>query len=159
MTCAHCKHKDTAVCEQCPEFGIVGSLTKALLDDIKTSKPRKPKPPLETAECKFFVEYLEALKLQEKVKLFSKLTQETYTKSWGIKNRNKAEGLRKGVPDYLIITGNDKLVFLEMKRVKGGVVSDEQEEWVKAIQDTGTYCFIAYGVEAAIKCIESVVKP
>ena len=44
----------------------------------------------------------------------------------------KAEGLKSGVPDMACFLPK-KIVFVEMKRRKGGTVSPEQKEWNKII--------------------------
>lgn len=77
-------------------------------------------------------EYLEVLKLQGKVVLFSHVPQETFTKSWVTKKKNKEMGVRAGVPDMLIVYP-DRVLFLELKRLKGGVLSDAQKAWIEAL--------------------------
>ena len=63
--------------------------------------------------------------------------QETYTKSWGIKMKNHRIGVRKGVCDHWVVIptkmGHTLLVAIEMKRLKGGVVSQEQKDFIKAV--------------------------
>ena len=44
----------------------------------------------------------------------------------------KAEGLKSGVPDMVCLLPN-KIIFVEMKRRKGGTVSPEQKEWNKIL--------------------------
>jgi hypothetical protein len=107
------------------------------------------------------VEYLEAKNLK-----FSKIAQETFTRSWGIKRKNKLSGLRKGVPDMLIIIpqkinmlpDSKKLLFIEMKRSKGGKISPEQSEWLLELnQVPGVIAKEARGYEEAKKIIESLL--
>lgn len=70
--------------------------------------------------------------------------------------RVKREGTSKGFPDYVIVVGN-RLVFIELKRVKGSVTSPEQLKWL-AILGTipGVTAAVAHGAEEAIKIIEHV---
>lgn len=110
----------------------------------------------EEIECVALTNYLELLKEQRKVIVFSHTAQETYTKSWKQKSKNKRMGVRSGVPDYLIVTKN-KLLFIEMKRKKGGVVSKTQKEWIKAINDAGGFAVVCSGFEEAKKVIEKEV--
>lgn len=47
------------------------------------------------------------------------------------------EGLKRGVPDYLLVFDTQhfgkKVVFVELKRTKGGKRSAEQEEWASVL--------------------------
>ncbi len=102
------------------------------------------------------VEYLEI-----KGYKFSKIAQETFTKSWAVKMRNKMSGLRRGVPDMIVILptkyGN-QLLFIEMKRLTGGRTSPEQIEWIKELnQVPGVTAVEAHGYEQARKIIESLL--
>lgn len=103
----------------------------------------------EDDECYALVDYLERLKGQGKVLLFSHIPQETYTKSWGVKMKNKRLGVRSGVPDYIIVTPK-KTVWIEMKRMKGGKVSLAQKEWVEALENAHVCC----GFDEARKIID-----
>lgn len=102
----------------------------------------------EYEECKLLVGYLELLKMQGKVVVFSHTANETYTKSWKQKRKNKEMGVRSGVPDYIIVTPK-KVLFIEMKRTKGGVISDTQKKWVSALEATKTACKVCYGFDEA----------
>ena len=48
----------------------------------------------------------------------------------GIKyiNYMRAEGLVNGSPDLVILLGKGNVLFLEMKRIKGGVLSEHQKK-------------------------------
>ena len=50
--------------------------------------------------------------------------------------RLKAEGVSSGVPDLCIPAWK---LWIEMKRIKGGVVSADQKDWIKYLEDVG-YC-------------------
>ena len=105
-------------------------------------------------------EYEEAVVLAQYLTLkgykFSHIPAETFTKSWGVKMRNKRQGVNRGVPDYLIVKGN-KLIFCELKRTKGGVISEQQQSWINALNECmGVVAFVAKGFEEAKKMIESV---
>lgn len=103
----------------------------------------------EQEQC-LLVDWLELKKYK-----FSALPLSTYTKSWAIKMRNKKMGVRAGVPDMMIII-NDKLVFIEMKRTKGGVVSEEQKEWIDSLSKCGINARVCKGFDEAKKFIESI---
>lgn len=113
--------------------------------------------PTEYQEQCLLVEYLEIKGLK-----FSKIAQETFTRSWGIKRKNKMSGLRKGVPDMLIIIpinlGANRLLFIEMKRSKGGKISEEQSEWLTELNKVaGVIAHEARGFEEAKKIIDSLL--
>lgn len=67
----------------------------------------------------------------------------------------RTAGLKKGVPDIFlpIAAGTYHGMFIEMKRVKGSRVSDEQMEWISKLTEQGYKCVIAYGHEQAINYI------
>ena len=110
------------------------------------------KPPLEYDECVVFAEYLTAKGLK-----FTHLAQETFTKNWGTKMKNKRMGVMPGVPDYLILIPQKGIVFIEMKRIKGGVVSPQQEEWIEELNKfDGCEAAVCRGAEEAIKLIDSI---
>lgn len=108
--------------------------------------------PLEAYEQRQFVKYLETKKLK-----FTAIPNSTWTSSFAVKNRNKAQGVRRGPPDLMIVIPASKSVFLEakllfveMKRIKGGVLSPEQKEWNEAlneVENVGAY--VCKGCEAA----------
>lgn len=118
--------------------------------------------PLERVEQARFVGWLESQGL-----LFSATAQSTYTTSWSQKRLNHATGLRKGVPDMLVIIpieravdGIGRVVFVEMKRVKGGVVSKEQKEWVQALRSINSNqvgALVARGADEAIDAISRIM--
>jgi hypothetical protein len=103
--------------------------------------------PSEDYECQVFVRWLDSKKLK-----FSHLPLETPCTA--IQSaRLKKMGVRKGVPDYLIVVGS-KLVFVEMKKV-GGRVSPEQVAWLKTLATVGgVYTYVCYGAEDAIARVE-----
>lgn len=126
-------------------------------NDMGKLKKNKIEFPIasEFEEQVMLVQYLELLGLK-----FSKLAQETYTPSWMIKAKNKASGLRRGIPDMLVVIPETKetkkrLLFIEMKRSKGGKVSPEQEEWLDILNSCfGVEAIVCHGFEEAKKEID-----
>ena len=57
-------------------------------------------------------------------------------------------GVTSGVPDYLIVTPKEVL-FIEMKRISGGVVSSNQKEWLVALRGAGVNCSVCKGFDEA----------
>lgn len=107
------------------------------------------KSPLEAEEQKAVVEYLEKRGMK-----FTAIPNSTYTKSWKQKRKNKEQGLRPGLPDLLVIAKN-KLLFIEMKRVKGSATSNEQVEWVAELNKIeNVEAKICYGAIEAINFID-----
>lgn len=79
----------------------------------------------------------------------------------------KRMGQAKGVWDYEIfipikgITRNIDAyqeIRIEMKRQKGGSVSQEQKDWQKIYNKAGIPCKICKGCDDAIKFVESITK-
>lgn len=83
--------------------------------------------PLETVEAKNFASWLRLKRLREDDKSdgivhFTHVPNETYSPHHSVHRKNTAEGVMKGIPDYLIVfrkKGKHALIFLEMKRQKG----------------------------------------
>lgn len=103
--------------------------------------------------------YLEVLKTGGKVLCYSHIPQETFTKSWGIKMKNKKMGVRSGVPDILVVFPGHVL-FLELKREKGGVLSDAQKEWLLALDRVGdnVVAAVANGWKESKQVIDMMVQ-
>lgn len=121
----------------------------------------KNETPLEIAEQAAVKNWL----LDRGIELFTATAQNTFTNFKGIAINQKA-GVRKGLPDLIICLpsdmtkgGRDLLVFIEMKRVKGGVLGAEQQKWIEFISRSGNYAFVAKGALQAIDFINSFLKP
>ena len=104
------------------------------------------------------VEYLELKRLK-----FSKTAQETWAKNWGVIMKNKKSGVRKGLPDMLIIIPrkkmDDKLIFIEMKKKKGSTTTQEQKEWQCALNRCeGVNSYICKGFEEAKEVIDEELR-
>lgn len=71
----------------------------------------------------------------------------------------KATGYVKGVPDLQIFeaVGNYHGLLIEIKDIKG-VVSKEQKEWIKKLNERGYYATYSKGFEATIKVIDDYFK-
>jgi len=82
-----------------------------------------------------------------------RVPNETYTKSWSQKNKNKRLGVSSGVPDLFVIV-NNHLIAIEMKRTKGSVTSPQQLEWLAALNVAGIQARICKGADEAIQFIK-----
>ena len=88
-------------------------------------------------------------------------SNETYTTSWKQKAKMKYLGVHRGIPDHLVLVPSaidDVLVpvYIEMKREKGGTISDNQFEWISALKKAGQYVTVCEGGNEAIKFIDAV---
>lgn len=110
----------------------------------------------EDAEQTAFVEYLETLKTQRKILLFTAIPQNVNNVQFGM--RNKRLGVRPGFPDLVIITGKGILLFIEMKAKKGRV-SIEQKEWMKILEhfSKDVRGFVSYGYEEAKQIVDRFI--
>lgn len=65
--------------------------------------------------------------------------------------RLKAQGLRKGVPDIClpVPSGRYTALYIELKRMDGGRVSEEQRGWISALNRVGCRAVVCHGWEAA----------
>lgn len=69
----------------------------------------------------------------------------------------KATGTKAGVPDIClpVAEGGFHGAYFEIKRLKGGKVSDYQRDWLKRLRDNGYYTAVCYGADDTIHTIEA----
>lgn len=67
----------------------------------------------------------------------------------------QAEGVRSGVPDLYVALPTAKYhgLFIEMKKVKGGVVSENQKDWINRLNNAGYKAVVCKGHMEAINVI------
>jgi hypothetical protein len=69
-------------------------------------------------------------------------------------NYMKAEGMTVGAPDLVVLVGGGVTVFVEIKKEKGGVLSDAQKKFRDFLLGNG-YCYcLARGANEAIEFIK-----
>jgi hypothetical protein len=68
----------------------------------------------------------------------------------------KAEGVSPGVPDLFV---PEWLLWVEMKKESGGVVSPVQRDWITYLESIGHRVIVGRGFEDAKRQIEDVKKP
>ena len=89
-------------------------------------------------------------------------SNEMYTTSWKQKHKMKYLGVEAGLPDHFIIlkrkTGEFIPVYIEMKRKKGGSLSDAQHVWIQTLRLADQYVTVCEGGEEAIEFLEAVEK-
>ena len=70
--------------------------------------------------------------------------------------RLKAEGVRSGVPDLFLACGHNSYngLFIEMKKAKGGRVSDNQKCYLDILKTRGYAVVVCHGWNEARSAIE-----
>ena len=68
----------------------------------------------------------------------------------------KAEGVSPGVPDLFV---PEWLLWVEMKKSKGGTVSPEQKDWIAYLESIGHRVIIGRGFEDAKRQVMDIKKP
>ena len=77
---------------------------------------------------------------------------------WEIRQAKK-EGLAPGFCDLIALWPGGGIAFVEMKRVKGGVVSDNQAEWIERLQNYGFPAAVCRGADAAVAFLREAGAP
>jgi hypothetical protein len=74
--------------------------------------------------------------------------------------RLKAEGVRAGVPDLFLAHPNNEYhgLFIEMKKAKGGIVSDNQKCYLDLLKANGYRAEVCHGWIQAKQIIEDYLK-
>jgi len=70
----------------------------------------------------------------------------------------KAEGVIAGVADLTILCRDGRVLFLEFKRVKGGVQSESQRDFERYVLECGHSYIIGYGFDDAKKQVLEFFK-
>lgn len=109
--------------------------------------------PTEDWEQTQLVKWLDAHKYK-----YFRVPNETYTKSWKQRAKNKRLGVKPGVPDLFVIAGG-KLVAIEMKRVRGSSTSQAQKDWIDALNAAGVTAVVCKGHEQAERWIIAQGRP
>jgi len=87
------------------------------------------------------------------VRIFAIPNGESRSQSAGA--RLKAEGVSAGVPDLFIPAWN---TWIEMKRSKGGSVSEKQKDWLAYLESVGHKTFVCKGADSAKEIAQRVYK-
>lgn len=72
----------------------------------------------------------------------------------------KAQGVKSGVPDMClpVSRGGYHGLYIELKRQKGGTVSETQKSWITALAEQGYKAVVCRGAEEAIKVIKEYLN-
>lgn len=81
----------------------------------------------------------------------------------GVRKRMSRQGIKKGIPDYMLAIPRNGYgaLFLEMKKkdLKGHKLRPEQEEWQIKLNSKGYKAVVVYGADEAIEAIKSYLGP
>lgn len=74
--------------------------------------------------------------------------------------RMKAEGVKPGVPDICLPAARGPWhgLYIELKRRKGGRLSDAQRRWLEALRKQGYAAYVCFGWKDAADLIENYLK-
>jgi len=73
--------------------------------------------------------------------------------------RLKATGYKRGFPDVFVYEPRGPFhgLAIELKKDKGGRVSQSQKEWLKSLEMRGFKATVAKGFDEAVKLLENYV--
>ena len=114
--------------------------------------------PTEAAEARVYMQWC---KMQGY--LFTHVKNETGRPVAGRKVRNyramwdAMDGVSAGFPDFVVVAGS-VVIFIELKRVKGGKISEAQHKWINALKAAGMPAAVCKGAEEAIAFTQATVK-
>lgn len=114
----------------------------------------------ETQDSEAFAQWLDLQGLR-----FSHIPQETFVGGRGrfaTLAKNKRMGVRKGLPDYIVVLPEqERLLFIEMKR-KGAppsAVKPEQRDWIYELNLVpGVTAFVARGLDEAMEAVKKEMR-
>lgn len=116
--------------------------------------------PLEHDEQITLHEYVEASKRKHKNILLNYAVPNGGDRNARVGKKLKAEGVKRGIPDYVVVMVNFTL-YIEMKRAKKSLssVTKEQKEAIEQINKGNTsIARVAYGAKEAIELVKFYVK-
>ena len=75
-------------------------------------------------------------------------------------SRAKAEGLRSGVPDICLPVARGRFhgLYIELKRQKGGRVSEAQAGWIEALREQGYRAEVCHGFDEACELLMAYLR-
>ncbi len=94
-------------------------------------------------------------RMQYPQELIFNIPNGVYIKSHSVRGMMKKSGLTSGVPDLCVAVANRHYngLYIEMKRRKGGVVSQEQKDIIEHLNTRGYKAVVCKGADEAIKVI------
>lgn len=108
--------------------------------------------PLEKDEQKNFCNWLK----KNKIAFYANGLGIDFNNNYKYLNSLRSQGWKTNIPDLTILLGNGKTVFVEMKRIKGGRVTEGQEKCINWLNTNGYPSKVCKGCNEAIEFIESM---
>ena len=116
---------------------------------------KKNNSPLEDWEQEQIFSWIMANQIREPLLQLAYCTLNGIRLSPGLRIKAKKQGNRRGVPDIVLpaksFDGKYPGLYIELKRVKGGVVSVYQKEYMAMLKGQGFYVVVCKGHQEAIK--------
>ena len=116
--------------------------------------------PLEEQEQKWLLEWVELnIPAHPELALFFHIPNEG-KRTYRTGRELVAQGMKKGVPDNCLPVPKGKYaaLYIELKRKKGSRISDEQRDWIDALNRAGNRAVICKGWEDAAAEIMAYIK-
>lgn len=139
---------------------IMASLDKFYTKNDPSYKPKPPKENKRREPSAVPTEH------QEQVRLVAWMRKKGWTfcaipnggsRSSAIEGaRLRSAGLQRGFPDLLVFWPVQAAI--ELKRQKGGRVSDEQKAWLDTLKGCGWHAQVCRGSDAAIEWLEEITN-
>ncbi len=117
-------------------------------------------PPRESVEQKTLMQWARFnLTMHPELKLLYHIPNEGL-RSYRTGRELKAQGMKSGVPDICLPVPRGKYaaLYIELKRRKGGKVSDTQQEWISDLNKAGNRAVVCKGWEEAAEEIIKYLK-
>lgn len=120
-------------------------------------KKRKSSSPLESTEQELVFVWARANQIKHPALQLLNGSLNGVRLTMGLRVKAKRQGMPKGYPDIFLPVGIGGFygLFVELKRVEGGVVSPDQERWLKRLNAEGFRAVVARGHEEAIETIKN----
>lgn len=71
----------------------------------------------------------------------------------------KKRGIKRGIADFLIIAPGPNVLWLEVKREKGGSLTPEQKDFAVAMHGVKAWCVLVRSVEEVGKALDYIRVP
>lgn len=93
---------------------------------------------------------------------FTHISNETYTPYWSVKSKNKKLWVKPWIPDYMILLPKKnkyKMIFIEMKRKKWWIISENQKNRIQKLNNTyWVKAYVCHWADEAIQLIYDLQK-
>lgn len=115
------------------------------------SNKTKPPAPTEHAEQTHFFRFLALLAVDNPEVGLAHASLNGARLSWTQAKKQKAAGMKSGIPDIFFPVPRFPYhgLYIEMKRSKGGTISDEQKRWMAMLMDQGYHVAVCKGFDEA----------